>query len=365
MSACRVLVATPDFPPDHGGIQYLAYRLVAHFEAASPRVYALEAGGAAEWDGAHGIDVRRVPVSSDRRVSIARLNAAVIAEAVRSRPDVLLAMHVTLAPAVAAVRRLLGTPTVTYVHADEVVAFPLVARVALRHSTRIIAVSRYTSDLAVGARADDARITVIPPGIDWVEPPVAPRDPRPTIVTVARLEDRYKGHEVILRALPLVRARVPDVQWMVVGDGSLRNELERLTVSHGVNDGVHFCGAVSDQQRDQVLDRAHVFAMPSRVPPGGGGEGFGIVYLEAGIHGLPVVAGGVGGAVDAVVDEVTGLLVDPSDHVQVDGALVRLLEDRSLAARMGAAASERARTFAWPQIAGRVEDLIVELKAAA
>lgn len=270
MTPCRVLVATPDFPPDHGGIQYLTYRLVAHFEAASPRVCALEADGAAEWDCVHGIDVRRVPVSSDQRMSIARLNAAVIAEAVRSRPDVLLAMHIGLAPAVTVVRRLLGTPTVTYVHADEVVAFPLMAHVALRHSTRIIAVSRYTSGLAVAARADDASITVIPPGIDWVERPLTPRDPRPTIVTVARLEDRYKGHEVIMRALPIVRARVPDVQWMVVGDGSLRGELERLTVSHGVDDEVHFFGAVSDRQRDRVLDRAHVFAMPSRVPPGGG-----------------------------------------------------------------------------------------------
>jgi phosphatidylinositol alpha-1,6-mannosyltransferase len=365
MTACRVLVATVDFPPDRGGIQHLVHRLVANFDAARPRVYALDTDGAAEWDRAHGLDVHRVPASADRRLSIARLNAAVIAEALRRRPDVFMAMHIVLAPAVAVIRRLLGVPTLTYVYADEVVAFPRVARVALGHSTRVVSISRYTSGLALAARADDRRITLIPPGVDWAAPPVTPRDPRPTIVTVARLEDRYKGHEVVMRALPIVRERVPDVQWMVVGDGSLRAELERLTVNHGVEDRVHFCGAVSDLQRDQMLDRAHVFAMPSRVPLNGGGEGFGIVYLEAGVHGLPVVAGGVGGAVDAVVDEVTGLLVDPTDHTAVAAALARLLEDRSLAARMGAAASERARDFAWPEIARRVEELIFDVKAAA
>jgi phosphatidylinositol alpha-1,6-mannosyltransferase len=103
-----------------------------------------------------------------------------------------------------------------------------------------------------------------------------------------------------------------------------------------------------------------VFAMPSRVPARSAGEGFGIVYLEAGVHGLPVVAGRAGGALDAVLDGSTGLLVDPTDHVQVAQAITRLLTDRESAARMGAAGSERARNFSWPIIAGRVEQLIVE-----
>src|SRR4051812_37192313 len=75
----------------------------------------------------------------------------------------------------------------------------------------------------------------------------------------------------------------------------------------GLDGHVHFVGAVSDVERDVWLDRAHVFAMPSRLPRGGqGGEGFGIVYLEAGVHEVPVVGGNVAGALDAVVDGVTG-----------------------------------------------------------
>jgi phosphatidylinositol alpha-1,6-mannosyltransferase len=196
--------------------------------------------------------------------------------------------------------------------------------------------------------------------VDWREPPASGRLETPTVVTVSRIEDRYKGHDVMASAMPLVRSRVPDAQWVVVGDGPLRGEMVRLADTVGVSDAVRFCGALDDDRRNDWLDRAHVFAMPSRVPPGGAGEGFGIVYLEAGVHALPVVAGRAGGALDSVVDDVTGLLVDPTDHTEVAAAVTRLLTDRELAERMGRAGSARAREFAWPHIAGRLEGLLEE-----
>jgi len=101
--------------------------------------------------------------------------------------------------------------------------------------------------------------------------------------------------------------------------------------------------------------------MPSRLASNGGGEGFGIAYLEAGALGVPVVAGNVAGALDAVVDGVTGLLVDPTDHVAVADAITALLLDRERAEQMGRAGAERAKQFAWPRIAGQVEELILSL----
>jgi phosphatidylinositol alpha-1,6-mannosyltransferase len=361
----RALVLTPDFPPAPGGIQLLAHRLVANFDGIASRVVTLGAPGAPAWDRAQRLDVRRVAPWPERRAGIARLNAAALAHALRFRPDVVLAVHIVCGPAAAVIRRALGVPVVTYLHADEI-AIRRVASFALRHCDRIVAVSRYTAGLAEGAGADPERIHVIPPGVDWREPPRTERLDTPTILTVARLEDRYKGHDVMVRALPLVRARVPDAQWVVVGDGTLRGDIERRAAAAGVRDAIRLCGVVSDAERDGWLDRAHVFAMPSRIPDdGGAGEGFGIVYLEAGVHGLPVVAGRAAGALDAVVDGTTGLLVDPTSHTAVATALGRLLSDRELAARMGATASERARDFAWPQIARRVEALLEDTVRAA
>ena len=117
----------------------------------------------------------------------------------------------------------------------------------------------------------------------------------PTLLTVARLEDEYKGHDVVLRALTAIRERVPDVTWVVVGEGSLRPRLEGLAAKYGVEEQVRFLGDLSDEERDRWYRSAHVFVMPSRLPPDGGGEGFGIVYLEAAAHGLPGRGGRRGG----------------------------------------------------------------------
>jgi len=361
MTRTRMLLITPDFPPGRGGIQLMAHRLVTQFAHTTGRVLTLRTTGAQQWDAEQeGIDVHRVRGARDHRLGVLRLDAAAVMAAWRFRPHVVLAMHIVAAPAAAAIRRALGVPVVTYVHAKEVPSRPRLARFAMRHSDQIVAVSRHTARLAAAAGADVNRVAVIPPGVDWREPPPAQRQATPTVVTVARLEDRYKGHDVMVRAMALVRDRVPAAQWLVVGDGSLRRDIERLAAAHGVRDAIRLCGTVSDEDRDKLLDRAHVFAMPSRVPANGGGDGFGIVYLEAGVHALPVIAGRSGGALDAVIDGTTGLLVDPTDHVQVGDAISHLLIDRSSATRMGAAGSEHARAFAWPKIASRVEDLIAE-----
>jgi phosphatidyl-myo-inositol dimannoside synthase len=360
MTPLRVLVLTPDFPPRPGGIQEVAHKLVSHLVDATTQVLTLDAPGSQAWDAAYGPRLQRVSTGRFHRGAILRLNAVALTSAMRFRPDVVLAMHIVAGPAAAAVRRTLRIPVVTYVHAKEVAARPRLARFALGNSDRIVAVSRYTSALAERAGADMRRVSVIPPGVDWRELPQTERLATPSIVTVARLENEYKGHDVMVRALSRVRAKVPSAQWVIVGDGSRRRQIEQMAAAHAVADAVKLTGTVSDETRDGWLDRAHVFAMPSRLPANGGGEGFGIVYLEAGVHGLPVVAGRVGGALDAVVDGATGLLVDPTDDVQVADAISNLLIDPARASRMGAAGRERARAFAWPVIAGRVQSLMAE-----
>jgi phosphatidylinositol alpha-1,6-mannosyltransferase len=231
----------------------------------------------------------------------------------------------------------------------------------------VIAVSRYTRTLALEAGASPGKIELISPGVDLHdEPNRSHRAERPTILTIASLLFRYKGHDVMVRALPLVRAQVPDVMWAVVGDGPLRHEIGSLAEAYGLNGAVQLVGAVGDAMRDAWLERAWVFAMPSRLPAGGpGGEGFGIVYLEAAARGLPVVAGDVGGAPDAVDGGRTGLLVDPTDHLAVADALTTLLLDRDRADEMGRAGRERARQFAWPPVSARVERLLFRLADAA
>jgi phosphatidylinositol alpha-1,6-mannosyltransferase len=122
---------------------------------------------------------------------------------------------------------------------------------------------------------------------------------------------------------------------------------------------VRFAGWVPIEERDRLLDQAQVFAMLSRLPPGDiGGEGFGIVYLEAAARGLPVVAGAVGGALDAVADGETGLLVDPTSAEAVADALVTLLSNPGHARTLGIAGAARAREFSWERQAREVRTVI-------
>jgi phosphatidyl-myo-inositol dimannoside synthase len=366
MAELRVLVVTPDYPPQLGGIQVLVHRIVSLAPSMRARVVTLDARGAREFDALDGLDVCRVPPRrGNRQASILTLNARALREARGFRPDVVLSAHIITSPGAAAVRHVLRIPMIQYFHAKEVGAKPAIARFAATQADVSIVVSRYTRELAAGSGAPAERLHRISPGVDLPASSDAARpDGPPTLLTIARLEDRYKGHDVVMRALPLIRARVPDARWVIVGDGPLRRGLERLARAQGVADAVQFTGALPNDERDAWLDRAHVFTMPSRLPAGGfAGEGFGIVYLEANAHGVPVVAGDVGGAVDAVEHERTGLLVDPTDHLAIADAIGGLLLDPGRAAELGRAGAERAKSFAWPRIAERVEALLTRVAA--
>jgi phosphatidylinositol alpha-1,6-mannosyltransferase len=269
-------------------------------------------------------------------------------------------MHVLTAPPAALLAATTGSRTVQYFHAQEIPHRPRLAAFAAERAHANVAVSGYTAGLLEALGVASARISRIPPGVELPADATPLPAARPTVLTVARLVDRYKGHDVLARALVEVRREVPDVEWIVIGEGPLREELEHLTKALGIADSVRFLGAVNDAERDEWLRRASVFAMPSRLPgPGRGGEGFGIAFLEAAAYGRPVLAGNVGGALDAVADGETGLLVDPEDPAAVAGALVRLLGDPGLAAEMGAAGARRARGFSWPAIIARVEELLL------
>jgi phosphatidylinositol alpha-1,6-mannosyltransferase len=362
----RLLILTPDFPPAPGGIQVVAHRLATGIEGFATSVVAPDAPGAAAFDAQSGVPTYRVRGGAALRGGRnALLNAAALAYAARLRPDVTLSAHIVTSPAAAAIRWALRARTVQYFHAEEIGAKPRLAAFAARNADASIAVSAYTAGLVAARGATGPSLTVIGNGTDVPSETTPLPVERPTILTIARIEERYKGHDTMIRALPLVLAKVPDAQWVVVGDGSLRAGLEQLAASHGVAGHVRFLGALGDEQRNAWLRRAQLLAMPSRLPAGGfAGEGFGIVYLEAGAYGKPVVAGNVGGALDAVLDGETGLLVDPLDPLALAEAITRLLLDGELAGRLGAAGRDRALQYAWPRVVARVEGVLLGVERA-
>ena len=329
----KVLLVTPDYPPQVGGIQVLMERLSTNMPGIEFRVLTLGAPGDAEFDAASPVDVRRVAsVDGDRRVAGLALNAASIREVLAFRPDAILSGHIVASLGVLAVKRVLRVPLIQYVHADELRSRPSLGRRAVGTADRTIAVSAYTRDLVLSIGADPARVQVIHPGVDL--PPTVERERalEPTLLTVARIQLPYKGHDVMVRAMPLIRDAVPGARWVVCGDGAFAPTVRAMVADSGLDDAVDLLGLVPDAERDAWFRRADLFCMPSRVPPGGvGGEGFGIAYMEAAARGLASIGGNVTGAADAIRDGETGLLVDPGDHVAVAEAAISLLLDRERA----------------------------------
>ena len=368
----RVLMVTTDFPPSLGGIQQWTAQLASQLSTRhAVTVVAPRYPGSAAYDAAAPYDVVRYRQSRRRPLALGALALTTLREVLRQRPDVVLFSHIFAAFAAHPFCRKLGIPYVVAAHGLEIQARRVQRFLGaiLRHGARCIAVSRHTALLLQDKGIPPAAITVVGNGVHAGLLTAAPRPGTtqhqriagdgPVILTLARLDERYKGHDMMLQALPLIRARVPDVTYVITGDGRYRHYYERLATALGVRDHVIFTGRVTDEERLALYDRCDLFALISREVPDGGCEGFGIVFLEAAARGKPAVGGRSGGVPDAIADGVTGLLVEPTDVDAIADACVRLLTDRDLAQRMGCSGRERVRTaYTWEHIARQVDEIL-------
>ncbi len=279
--------------------------------------------------------------------------AQFVAQAVRRAPghDLIVCSHVALGPVGHILHRLYRVPYLVIGYGIEVWGHLGPRRqAALRRAARVVALSHFTArQIASVHRVPETTLRVIHPAVDPLLLREARAEGRParardavTLLTVARLaaQERYKGCDAVISALPAVRSESGRVRYVVAGDGDDLPRLRALADERGVAQAVTFAGSVQRAGLPALYRDCDIFVMPSiaeRRPEGWTGEGFGIVYIEASAFGLPVIAGNGGGAPEAVQDGVTGSVVDGRDVGAVAAALVRLIKDPALRERMGAA----------------------------
>ena len=238
---------------------------------------------------------------------------------------------------------------VFYIHGEEITTrsgalFDEWRAKFLNHADAIVSVSNFTRDSMTRLMGiAPTKITVIANGVNLDRfqvrvpaPDLAARygvEGKRVLLTVGRLVPR-KGMDRLVEAMPLVLRDCPDAHLLVAGEGPLRATLSELIRTHKLEAHVTLLGAVSDEALSDLYALADVFALPNRDMPDGDTEGFGLVFLEANASGKPVVAGRAGGAVDAVTDGVNGLTIDGTDIPAIAGALVRLLTDPVLYAKL-------------------------------
>ena len=192
-----------------------------------------------------------------------------------------------------------------------------------------------------GVRA--SRMEIVPPGLDlrrYCGNDSAPPHREPLLVYVGRLK-RYKGIDIVLRALVAVRQRIPGVRLTLVGKGDDRLRLEALAGSLGLTDSIRFVGFVSEAEKITWLRQAWAVVYPSPK------EGWGIATLEAAACGTPVLASDAEGLRDAVRDGTTGFLIPHQNQTAWADRMIQLLSDSTLRTRMAAASRQWASRFDW------------------
>ena len=216
----------------------------------------------------------------------------------------------------------------------------------LNCANKILASSNYTS-ARIHENFPNANVSVVPLAPFW-EPTFHYRSNSDSfeILTLARLagSDRYKGHDLVLQALSILKRRGILINYNIVGRGPDKARLQTMASEFDISSQVFFHGFLPDEKVCEIFARCSVHVMPSFVVKNDhdiwSGEGLGLAYLEAACHGLPSIAADEGGQLDCIRDGETGYLIPPVPHV-IAARLEYLFKNREKCRQMG----DQARRF--------------------
>jgi phosphatidylinositol alpha-1,6-mannosyltransferase len=390
----RCLLIASTFAPIHGGSAVVYENLCRHMPQGSIRVLtastnyqtntevpgwrAHDAGQRFPVDRLHLLRPLRMPPPANKLVSLWRLlaydmplYARALAKAAllvrRHRINVVCVGELVTGSWLGiALKKLFGCKLVIYVHGEEITTdtaghFGARRKAFLHAADKVVAVSSFTCE-AMARQMDLApeAMALIQNGVD-VERfvPGAP-DPdliarhglagKQVLLTVGRLVAR-KGIDMTVRAMKQVVARRPNVHYLIVGDGEMRAEIEQMIAAEGLQPWITMVGKVSDADLLRYLQLCDLFVMPNRTMPDGDTEGFGLVFREANACRKPVVGGRAGGAVEAVVHGVSGLLVDGYKPDEIADAIEAILGDPALAEQLSEGGYKLAREYSTEAVA--------------
>ncbi len=247
-------------------------------------------------------------------------------------------------------RRFFGVPYLVYMHGEELCyagsshELGWMCRKVLLAAEFIVANSQNTRTILLEKwGVPENKIQVLTPGVDCER--FHPREPdaelrrdlgwqdRLVILTVGRLQKR-KGHDALIRALPLVREHVPQVLYSIAGGGEERERLEKLVAELDLRGFVQFRGETTDEELIACYQQCDLFALPNR-RIGEDLEGFGMVLVEAQACGKPVIAGNSGGTGETMRIPDTGLTLNCDETARLSECLSGLLLDSKTRLKMG------------------------------
>jgi phosphatidylinositol alpha-1,6-mannosyltransferase len=354
-----VLFVTNDFGPRAGGIETFVIGLIERRPYGQTIVYTSAQTGSEAYDAAWKSDFGVTIIRDPAKILLPTPRVARNLVRIIKESDIQVAAFGAAAPLgllSGSMKRAGVRKTVALTHGHEVwwaKVFPF--NLALRKIGTSVDSLTYLGEFTKQAisqslsKASAKKMVKIAPGIDVEH--FSPQDStqlrrdlklvnKRVIVSVGRLVHR-KGQDHLIQSMPEILKSVPNAHILMVGQGPYLMHLEKLVKDLNLVDHVSFIGRIQYAQLPQYICAGDIFAMPSRSRFFGlEVEGLGIVYLEASACGLPVIAGSSGGAPDAVLDGVTGLVVNGEDNQEIAAAAIKLLQDVDESKAIGLAGRE-------------------------
>ncbi|WP_176550399.1 glycosyltransferase family 4 protein [Bacillus sp. AFS037270] len=357
----RRLFVSLDFPPERGGIQNYVYGIVSNLNPHESFVLTSDHIGEdnySEFDKSQDFKIFRTALSGRKSIfkkltSILILIYKLIYLKFKvGYKEIHFGNVFPIGLVGPLMKNLLNIRYVVYIHGLDVLSLKRKSKFSyilllfiLKNANKIICNSSYTKNIILNMGIKEKKVAIISPGID-VESFKSENKKnllidnyklygKKVLLTVSRLVER-KGHDMVLESLRTLVNEIPDICYVICGDGPDRSRLEHLVKKYSLESSVIFTGSLPNEEVDALYKAADLFIMPSReIKDKGDVEGYGIVFLEANYHKLPVIAGNSGGISDAVLDGETGFLVDPINYYEITDKIKKLLLDQELSVEIG------------------------------
>lgn len=376
MNDGAALLLSEIFPPQHGGSGRWFWELYRRLPAQAVVVAAGEHERQEEFDRTHEMRLYRLPLWQAQYGLRSWAGLRGYRRAMQSLRGVLRQERIDAVHAGRVLpegwlawllKRRHGLPYLVYVHGEDISCYgqsrelSWMVRRVFRGAETVICNSDNSRQLVVGQwRVPREKVFLVHPGADvqrFVPADLEERarttlgwNGRCVVLTVGRLQ-RRKGQDHLILALPIIRRRVPNVLYAIIGEGDESEYLRRLAREHGVEDAVQFRGAPADNELVRCYQQCDLFALPNRAV-GADIEGFGMVLVEAQACGRPVIAGDSGGTAETMCVGQTGLIVDCTQTEILADAVTDLLLDAARRETLGRAGRKWAvEHFAWDALA--------------
>jgi glycosyltransferase involved in cell wall biosynthesis len=374
----RITIVNSFFPPWRGGAETYVYNLSKHLQGRGHEVTVICSSPPFEVgvQFVDGVKVERLRTCG--KLYGTPIMPELFQKLMGEQADIIHANFPSpyIAYLASTVSRVRGVPAVLTWHND----LPPVTRMArilvtahdrlvlplyLPQFSSIIATSKLYAETSHILEAHKNRVVVIPNGVDTqrFNPDIPGEEIRSRlgvgrgkiVLFVGALTQwhRYKGLDVLIQAMALMRDQVPDARLLIVGAGQLEAEYRQLVIQHGLTSCAFFAGNVPDDELPKYYASSDILALPSKDRS----EGFGLTILEANATGKPAIGTTVGGIPSVIRDGYNGLLVPPNDPSALAEAIKKALSDDDLLKRM----SRNGRAFAerhdWSIVAKQTEEL--------